>query len=78
LSQTYHNWELLITDDCSTDNTVDIIKEYALNNERIKLFQLERNSGAGVARNRSINEAKGRYIAFCDSDDLWMPNKVED
>ncbi len=77
LAQTYQNWELLITDDCSTDNSREIVQEYSGKDSRIKLFVLEKNSGAGVARNKSIEEAKGRYIAFCDSDDLWKPEKLE-
>lgn len=76
-AQTYTNWELLITDDCSTDNTVEIIESYVSLDERIKLFKLPNNSGAGVARNNSIREAQGRYIAFCDSDDLWSHDKLE-
>lgn len=76
-SQTYQNWELLITDDCSTDNSIEIINKYASQDSRIKLFQLEKNSGAGVARNNSIKESQGRYIAFCDSDDIWLPEKLE-
>lgn len=77
LSQTYRNWELLITDDCSTDNSRDIIEEYAAKDSRIKLLKLKENSGAGVARNNSIQAAKGRFIAFCDSDDRWYPDKLE-
>lgn len=77
LSQTYTNWELLITDDCSTDNSKEIINLIADGDSRIKLFTLDKNSGAGVARNNSIKEAKGRYIAFCDSDDRWYPEKLE-
>lgn len=75
--QTYPNWELLITDDCSTDNSREIVKEYCKKDPRIHLFQLDINSGAGVARNNSIEKAQGRYIAFCDSDDLWKPRKLE-
>lgn len=77
INQTYNNWELLITDDCSTDNTKHIIEEYIAKDSRIKYFCLEKNGGAGVARNNSIKEAKGRYIAFLDSDDMWMPHKLE-
>lgn len=77
LAQTYENWELLITDDCSTDNSREIVRSYSQRDSRIKLLLLDRNSGAGVARNRSIEESKGRYIAFCDSDDLWVPDKLE-
>ncbi|MDE6860124.1 MAG: glycosyltransferase [Duncaniella sp.] len=77
LAQTYTNWELLITDDCSSDNSYGIISEYAKKDNRIKLFSLEKNSGAGVARNNSIEKASGRFIAFCDSDDRWYPEKLE-
>lgn len=77
ITQTYNNWELLITDDCSTDKTVEIITSYALKDPRIKLFQLKKNSGAGVARNNSISQASGRYIAFLDGDDWWYPDKLE-
>lgn len=77
LAQTYTNWELLITDDASTDNSVEIIEAYVRKDSRIQLFRLEKNSGAGVCRNRSIQEARGRFIAFCDSDDRWMPEKLE-
>lgn len=75
--QTYQNWELLITDDCSTDNSVAVIEGLSVKDERIKLFRLDHNSGAGAARNNSIKEAQGRYIAFCDSDDIWLPEKLE-
>lgn len=76
-AQTYESWELLITDDCSTDNTLDIINEYASRDSRIKVFSLWTNGGAGAARNNSIKYAEGRYIAFCDSDDKWLPEKLE-
>lgn len=76
-AQTYKNWELIITDDCSSDNSCEIIEKYASTDSRIKLLRLEKNSGAGVARNKSIEEAKGKYIAFCDSDDRWFPEKLE-
>ena len=75
--QTYTDWELLITDDCSMDNTVEIVRGYMVKDARIKLQRLEKNSGAGVCRNKSIEVAQGRYIAFCDSDDVWMPQKLE-
>lgn len=77
IKQTYPHWELLITDDCSTDNTVEIVKQYIQKDNRIKLFVLKDNSGAAVARNNSIKEAQGRYIALLDSDDLWLPEKLE-
>ena len=77
ISQTYQSWEMIIVDDCSTDGSQEIIKEYCKNDSRIKLFALEDNSGAAVARNRAINEANGEYIAFLDSDDLWTHDKLE-
>lgn len=77
IAQTYLNWELLVTDDCSTDETCSIIERYAAADKRIKLFRLDTNSGAGSARNFSIDRAQGRYIAFCDSDDRWYPEKLE-
>ncbi len=76
LAQTYTQWELIVTDDCSTDGTVDILKEYASRDDRIVLQLLEENGGAGVARNASIRSARGRYIAFCDSDDRWTVDKL--
>lgn len=75
-AQTFEDWELLITDDCSTDDTVAIVESYAKDDERIKLFRLENNAGGGAARNNSIERATGRYIAFCDSDDRWYPEKL--
>ncbi len=77
LNQTYLNWELLITDDCSKDNTFEILNEYNKKDSRIKTFRLDKNFGAGVARNNSIKNAKGQFIAFCDSDDSWLPDKLE-
>jgi teichuronic acid biosynthesis glycosyltransferase TuaG len=75
--QTYHNWELLITDDCSSDSTIEIVNTFIKNDKRIKLFVLNNNSGAGVARNNSIKHSQGRYIAFCDSDDQFLPYKLD-
>lgn len=77
IAQTYQNWELLITDDCSTDDSLIIIEQYLQKDPRVQLFRLEKNSGAGISRNRSIQEARGRFIAFCDSDDQWYPEKLE-
>jgi len=77
IAQTYTNWELLITDDCSKDGTFVLLQEYSKIDKRIKVFQLENNSGPGVARNNSIKQATGRFIAFCDSDDQWKPDKLE-
>lgn len=77
LSQTYKNLELIITDDRSSDNTMEILKEYAKRDSRIFIQQNEVNGGAGVSRNNSISRARGQYIAFCDSDDRWVPKKLE-
>jgi teichuronic acid biosynthesis glycosyltransferase TuaG len=77
LSQTYSNWEMIIVDDCSTDNTVDLVKEYTHRDNRIKLIQLEENSGSAIARNVAMENAKGQFLAFLDSDDLWFPEKLE-
>jgi glycosyltransferase involved in cell wall biosynthesis len=77
INQSYQNWELLITDDGSTDDSIRIIKHYSKKDDRIKLFRLHKNTGAAVARNNSIKMAIGRFIAFCDSDDIWLPEKLE-
>ena len=77
LSQTYQNWEMIIVDDVSPDNSNKIIGEYCKKDSRIKLIKLEKNSGPAIARNRAIAEANGRYIAFLDADDLWKPEKLE-
>lgn len=78
LNQTYTNLELLITDDCSSDNhTADLLNMYAQKDSRVKVVLLKENLGPGFARNNAIERAQGQYIAFCDSDDRWMPNKLE-
>jgi glycosyltransferase involved in cell wall biosynthesis len=64
LAQTYKNWELIIVDDCSTDNTAEIIKEYQERDTRIKYYKLSKNSGAAIARNKAIDVSKGKYMAF--------------
>ena len=76
LEQSYTDWELIVVDDCSTNNTDEVIKPY-LTDGRIKYFKNEKNSGAAVSRNHALREAKGKWIAFLDSDDLWMPDKLE-
>ena len=76
LTQTYTNWELIIVDDCSTDNTDEVVKSF-LSDDRIKYIKNEKNSGAAFSRNRALCEAKGKWIAFLDSDDLWLPEKLE-
>ena len=75
INQTYSNWELIIVDDCSTDNTDDVVASFQ--DERIKYFHNEKNSGAALTRNRALIEARGEWIAFLDSDDLWSPKKLE-
>lgn len=75
INQTYTNWELLIVDDCSTDNTEEIIASFK--DDRIKYFRNKKNSGAALTRNRALREARGEWIAFLDSDDLWMSEKLE-
>ncbi|UHA61419.1 glycosyltransferase [Metabacillus litoralis] len=77
LAQTYQNWEMLIVDDCSKDESRKVIREYTEKDDRIKLIELTENSGAAVARNTAIKAAKGKYVAFLDSDDLWVPTKLE-
>ncbi len=76
-NQTYENWEIFLVDDQSSDNSVSIIKQYTEKDARIHLIQLEVNSGAAVARNTAIEAANGKYVAFLDSDDMWVPNKLE-
>ena len=77
LAQTYPNWEMLIVNDCSQDNTAEIVQSYAAKDKRIKIINLKQNSGVSVARNTAIQNAKGRYIAFLDSDDLWKKEKLQ-
>lgn len=77
LNQTYTNWEMIIIDDCSTDKSKQIVKQYIERDKRIRLIALNENSGAAVARNKGIEVSSGRFIAFLDGDDLWEPNKLE-
>jgi teichuronic acid biosynthesis glycosyltransferase TuaG len=77
LNQTYPYWEMLIVDDCSKDKSVEIVEEFLKKDKRIKLIKLSKRSGPAIARNVAIREAKGRFIAFLDSDDLWKPQKLE-
>ena len=77
IDQTYSNWELLITDDCSKDDTVKIVEKFIVEDNRIKLFSTGKNSGPACARNKSLENATGKYIAFLDSDDIWVSNKLE-
>jgi len=75
INQTYKNIEIIIVDDCSTDNTFQIASSFQ--DYRIRVIRLERNSGAQTARNKGIEIANGKWIAFLDSDDVWEPNKLE-
>lgn len=77
LHQTYTNWEMIIVDDCSTDNTKKIVSQYLLKDNRIQYYFLESNVGAAMARNKAMQYAKGKYMAFLDSDDLWEKDKLE-
>ena len=76
-AQTYKNWEIVFVDDCSTDDTIRIVNMLREQDKRIRLYQNRGNMGAAVARNHALQEAKGRWIAFLDSDDLWEPTKLE-
>ena len=77
INQTYENWEMIIVDDCSKDNTKDIVNKYVQNDDRIKYYLLEKNSGAAIARTKAMELANGNYMAFLDSDDLWVEDKLE-
>lgn len=77
LDQTYENWEMLLVDDCSPDNSFNIIKKYLEEDKRIKYIKLEENSGAAVARNYALKKSKGRFISYLDADDLWKKEKLE-
>ena len=76
-AQTYQNWEMIIVDDCSTDGSEDEIAPLMAEDDRIRLLKNPKNSGAAVSRNYALREAKGRLVAFLDSDDLWAPEKLE-
>ena len=77
LAQTYTNWEMIIVDDCSKDNGVRVVEEYQKKDKRIKLYKNEINRGVSYTRNKAIDLANGKYIAFLDSDDLWKKEKLE-
>lgn len=78
-AQSYKDWELILVDDCSKDNSCEIIENYLKEqpDERIKLIRKEKNEGAALTRNRGIKEARGRYIAFLDADDVWLSHKLQ-
>lgn len=75
-NQSHSNWEWLITDDCSSDNTLDIINQIIDKDPKVKIFRNSVNSGAAISRNNSIKKATGDFLAFIDSDDIWLPNKL--
>ena len=78
MAQTYTDWELIIVDDASTDNTAEVVQNVATTNaSKIRFLQNVHNSGAAVSRNRALREARGKWIAFLDSDDLWAPEKLQ-
>jgi len=77
ISQTYINWEMIIVDDKSKDDSVEFIQELIKDESRIKLIVLKNNVGASTARNKALDIANGKYIAFLDSDDIWLPEKLE-
>ncbi|MGG3891250.1 glycosyltransferase family 2 protein [Metabacillus fastidiosus] len=76
-AQTFSNWEMIIVDDCSSDHTREIVRKAVEKDKRIKLIELPQNGGPANARNVAINAAKGDFLAFLDSDDLWLPHKLE-
>ena len=76
-NQTYQNWELILIDDCSADNSLNIIKKSATEDSRIKILRNKENSGPAITRNKGIKVAKGDFITFIDGDDIWLPNFLE-
>jgi len=76
LNQTYQNWEMLLVDDCSSDNSAEIVKKFVEQDARIKYIKLDKNAGVANARNVGMKKATGEYIAFLDSDDMWDANKL--
>jgi teichuronic acid biosynthesis glycosyltransferase TuaG len=76
-AQTYSDWELLVVDDCSSDGTRALVERYAARDARVRLIAQPRNGGPALARQAALDAARGRYIAFLDSDDLWLPQKLE-
>ncbi len=77
ISQTYENWEMIIVDDCSSDSTCEIVESISKEEPRVKLIRQEQNGGAAKARNRALDESKGRFIAYLDADDIWYPEKLQ-
>ena len=77
ITQTYSSWEMNIVDDCSTDDTREIVNKWCKKDSRIRLSKLDQNQGASAARNMSLSQASGRFIAYLDADDIWSPQKLE-
>ena len=77
LGQSYCNWELIVVDDCSSDETADILKKYSDKCEKIHIITNENNLGVSCSRNRGVQAAKNEWIAFLDSDDYWENRKLE-
>ena len=77
IAQTHTNWEMLIAEDCSPDNTRDVIRQWTQTEPRVRLVTLDRNGGPALARNAALEQSTGRWLAFLDSDDLWLPQKLE-
>ncbi len=77
LAQTHENWEMLIAEDCSPDDTREVVRQWASSDPRIRLIALEKNGGPAAARNAALEQAKGRWLAFLDSDDTWLAAKLE-
>ncbi|MHB8130635.1 MAG: glycosyltransferase family 2 protein, partial [Mobilitalea sp.] len=77
-AQTYNNWEMIVCDNCSTDNSRNIIEDFILQDKRIRLIKSDYNSGGPARpRNTGIRNANGKYLAFLDTDDIWIPEKLE-
>lgn len=76
-AQTYPEWEMLVVDDCSPDDTCAVVESAAAGDPRVRLIRQEKNGGPAAARNVALGEARGRWLAFLDSDDLWLPEKLE-
>jgi glycosyltransferase involved in cell wall biosynthesis len=76
-NQSYTNWEMIIVDDCSSDNTEEIVKKIQQSDTRVHFLKLDKNSGSGIARNKGIEKATGDYMTFIDSDDIWFPDFIK-
>ncbi len=77
INQSFQDWELLLIDDCSKDNSLEVIRRFQEKDQRIRLLLQGKNQGAAEARNRGVSEAKGRFIAYLDADDIWQSDKLQ-